>query len=528
MIERVSTRRRFLAASAGTAGALAFGPHFWRSALEAGTVVTGESPYGALRPADAQGLRLPAGFRSRIVARANEPVAGYPWHIYPDGGATFPLPGGGWVLASNSESLAASGAGTSAIRFGPDGAIAGAYRILGGTNANCAGGPTPWGTWLSCEEYDGGHVWECDPARAGQGTIRPALGTFSHEAACVDPVGRRLYLTEDKPDGALYRFTPARYPDLSEGLLEVAVAAARGRVAWREVPDPSAITASTRTQVAGTRRFSGGEGIWFDSGHVYFSAKGEDRVWDLDTASGRLEVLYEAGAGSPLRGVDNLTVTRAGELFVCEDGGNMEICVISADRTVAPFLRLTGEAAQGPADGGNELAGVAFSPAGDRMYFSAQRAFGFGVTYEIRGPFAGAGAPVSLPAPVRPTGPPRRPRIGAARAISVGRLRTPGYAVVIRTTIEGTVLAALRTDALGRVPGQRGSVVRPRPVALGKARKRVRPGRTVVRLRIGPRTAARLRARRVTRALLTVQVRAADGRIHVLARSVKVVRGRRR
>lgn len=102
------------------------------------------------------------------------------------------------------------------------------------------------------------------------------------------------------------------------------------------------------------------------------------------------------------------------------------------------------------------------------------------------------------------------------------------YAVVVRTSVAGTALAALRTDALGRVPGQRGSVVRPRPVTLGKARRRVRPGRTVVRLRIGPRTAARLRARRVTRALLTVQVRDADGRVHVLARSIKVVRRRER
>jgi hypothetical protein len=240
-------------------------------------------------------------------------------------------------------------------------------------------------------------------------------------------------------------------------------------------------------------------------------------------------VLYEAGAGSPLRGIDNLTVTRAGEIFVCEDGGNMEICVITAERTVAPFLRLTGEAAQGPADRGNELAGVAFSPAGDRMYFSAQRAFGFGATYEVRGPFAGAGAPASAPAPTAPAGPPpRRPRITAARAISVGRLRKPGYAVVVRTTVAGTALAALRTDALGRVPGQRGSVVRPRPVTLAKARKRVLPGRTVLRLAAGPRTTARLRSRRVTRALLTVQVRDAGDRVHVLTRSIKVVRRRER
>ena len=107
-------------------------------------------------------------------------------------------PDGGWVLVSNSESVAPSGAGSSAIRFRKNGKVASAYRILAGTNANCAGGGTPWGRWLSCEEHDFGHVWECDPARAGQGIIRPALGTFNHEAAAVDPVGRAVYLTEDK------------------------------------------------------------------------------------------------------------------------------------------------------------------------------------------------------------------------------------------------------------------------------------------------------------------------------------------
>ena len=534
--ERASTRRRFLAASAGTVGVLAFGPAFWRSALAPGAVVAGPSPYGELQGPDAQGLRLPPGFRSRIVARANQPVAGtaYPWHVFPDGGATFPLDGGGWALASNSESLAASGAGTSAIRFRSDGAIADAYRILGGTNANCAGGPTPWGAWLSCEEYDGGHVWECDPTRAGQGTIRPALGTFNHEAACVDPVARRLYMTEDKPDGALYRFTPDRYPDLTEGRLEVAVAASAGRVGWRELPDPSAITGATRDQVAGTRRFNGGEGIWFDSGHVYFSTKGDNRVWDLHAESGRLEVLYDAaavGAGAPLRGVDNLTVTRAGELFVCEDGGNMEICVITADRTVAPFLQLVGAAAQGPLDRGNELAGVAFNPAGDRMYFSAQRAFDFGVTYEVRGPFAGAGAPGSA----------RRSRARAERrGIAPEAARRRGAGDLGRPAAQ----AGLRGRDLGPRRRQRRRGVahgrartRPGPARLGRQAAARDAGEGAQAPRPGPRPCCASRPARgpppgcargaSTRARLTVQVRDGDGRVHVLTRSVKVVRRRR-
>ena len=77
---------------------------------------------------------------------------------------------------SNSEVPAAGGA--SALRFGPAGAIQDAYRILSGTTLNCAGGPTPWGTWLSGEEFANGQIWECDPFAASQGIARPALGTF--------------------------------------------------------------------------------------------------------------------------------------------------------------------------------------------------------------------------------------------------------------------------------------------------------------------------------------------------------------
>ena len=108
------------------------------------------------------------------------------------------------------------------------------------------------------------------------------MGTFNHEAACVDPGGGHVYMTEDKPDGGLYRFTPTRYPDLSDGRLEVLLADG----GFAPVPDPSGITAATRHQVAGMKHFNGGEGIWFDSGHVYFSTKGDNRVWDLDVAHG--------------------------------------------------------------------------------------------------------------------------------------------------------------------------------------------------------------------------------------------------
>ncbi len=329
-------------------------------------------------------IELPEGSSIRIVAQSSRPVISnksFLWHRAPDGGACYATRNDSWIYVSNSE-IKEKGGGASAIRFNKQGEIIDSYSILKNTSRNCAGGKTPWNTWLSCEESgDQGQVYECDPEGKQKAKVRPAMGSFNHEAVAVDPKSGYCYMTEDKKDGCLYRFKPDKKGDLSSGILEVAIA--NGVIlSWEKIEDPLGNTKPTRYQIEEAARFRGGEGIIYHDGKVSFTTKKDNVVWQYHIDTGLISKIYDAADYQQplLTGVDNIEISPSGELLIAEDGGNMQI--IALDHNHQPHVLV-----QVYDQDKSEITGPAFSPDGSRLYFSSQRGktgkSEDGITYEI-------------------------------------------------------------------------------------------------------------------------------------------------
>ncbi len=377
-----SSKRRFVCCAMLGLGGMAFSPF-----MRAGNSISGKLLLRETQFDVTLGIEIPAGSSIRQVAQSNQPVIRnqpFLWHGAPDGGACFATKDNGWIYVSNSEMRDDEG-GVSAIRFNSRAEIIAAYPILRNTSLNCAGGRTPWQTWLSCEENgDDGQVYECDPFGEQHAVVRPAMGSFNHEAATVDPTTGDVYMTEDVKDGCLYRFRPTVQGDLSSGILEVAING-KNVLMWKQIGDPSGKRGPLRYQFDEAARFKGGEGIVYYDGQVFFTTKRDNTVWRYDTHRGSIGAIYKGSdyQNPLLTGLDNIEVSHSGELIIAEDGGNMQIVALDHDYHPHALVTVYGQDR-------SEITGPAFSPDGRRLYFSSQRGktgrSRDGISYELTMP----------------------------------------------------------------------------------------------------------------------------------------------
>ncbi len=389
-------------------------------------------------------LELPQGFRYTAISITGQPMNdGGTVPALHDGMAAFYGQPGSVVLVRNHEVGANGsnpvvpsngrkydqlGGGTTTLVIGPDRRVIFQYASLAGTIRNCAGGPTPWGSWITCEEDTSrigqngntkkhGYNFEV-PANAGLQVAEPvplvAMGRFNHEAVAVEPETGFVYQTEDRGDSCFYRFRPIVSGNLSYGGVLEALKITDGRavnvesgtessntttgyqyllgeplsVTWVpiDVVDPFTDTVRVEARSKGAARFSRGEGAWYGNGSTYFvcSDGGNDRVgqvWAYTSGAtpetGTLTLVVEATRNDVLAAPDNICVAPFGDLFLCEDGSGSEY-VVGVNRN-GELYRFASNALNG-----SEFAGACFSPFGETMFVNIQSP---GITLAIWGPW---------------------------------------------------------------------------------------------------------------------------------------------
>ncbi|MFN2489467.1 MAG: alkaline phosphatase PhoX [Actinomycetota bacterium] len=397
----------------------------------------GVGDHGERAPVDMGDLELPAGFSYRIVSRQGDEMSdGNPTPGMFDGMDAFPGPGGTTVLVRNHENRGhpeeigvvvpddnrydpdpERKGGNTKVVIDRDRRLVESFAVLGGTSTNCAGGRTPWGSWITCEEtFDAGdpahgYAFEIDSRASGPVDPAPvrAAGRMVHEAVAWH--NDVLYATEDQGDAAFYRVLfdamPQRPGDLARatGRLEALKIVGDDNftadtnqewpvgegfgVEWVTIGDPEPDDDDVRHQAheLGAAIFNREEGACVGGGKVYFNCTdaggaGLGQVWELDPARETITLIYESPGPEQLNHPDNLVVGRTGDLFICEDNDSaVHMRRLTPEGQIFDFAR---------ANDNSEFCGACFDASGRTLFVNQQgdREQGIpGVTYAIWGPW---------------------------------------------------------------------------------------------------------------------------------------------